>query len=259
MDPSCVKMKKGIVLDDPKKSIMDSSSFPPETSLPPAQFNEASKNFINLLAHVASPLIIEHFKQHHDFCLSCKHFDENFQAILAFDIKTRRIFFNTETFFTEDAYKNQWNKIQMKVAQQKSDEAVANANQEVAHILALVSCLESSNGSHCYNPYPPKQKTEGTQAGPDSESFWKGKGASSDGPLCLLCGQNGHKASDCTFTHSVKNIPIICIWQDKIILKASSTVICISHNIGRMHPWQTWNQYHPCLLCLQEHSSWGLI
>jgi hypothetical protein len=104
-DPSCVKMKKGIVLNNHKKSIMDSSFFPPENSLPPAQFNEASKFFINLLAYVASPLIIEHFKQYCDFCLSCKCFNENFQAILVFNIKTHRIFFNTKTVFTEDAYK----------------------------------------------------------------------------------------------------------------------------------------------------------
>ncbi|KAG1750608.1 uncharacterized protein EDB91DRAFT_698514 [Suillus paluster] len=61
-DPSSFRMKKGIVSDDPKKSVMDPSTFPPETSLSAAQFGEASENFINLLAHVASPLIIERFK-----------------------------------------------------------------------------------------------------------------------------------------------------------------------------------------------------
>jgi hypothetical protein len=249
-DPSCVKMKKGIVLDDPKRSIMDSSSFPPETSLPPAQFNEASKNFINLLAHVASPLIIERFKQHRDFCLSRKRFDENFQAILTFDIETRRIFFNTKTFFTEDAYKRRWEEIQMKVSQQKSDEAAANANREAARISALVSRLEGSGSSNRYNPYPPKPKTDGTHSTSDGKSFRKGKGAPSDGPLCLLCGQNGHKASDCTFTHTIKNTPVVCVWQDKIILKSSSAVVCISHNIGRCTPGKHGTDIiHVCSVC----------
>jgi len=249
-DPSCVKMKKGIVLDDPKRSIMDASSFPPEMSLPPAQFNEASKNFINLLAHVASPLIIERFKQHHDFCLSRKRFDENFQAILAFDIETRRIFFNTKTFFTEDAYKHRWEEIQLKVAQQKSDEASANANREAARIATLISRLEGSSSNNRYNPYPLKPKSDGSGANSDGKPFQKGKGASSDGPLCLLCGRNGHKASDCTFTHSVKNIPVVCVWQDKIILKLSSAVVCISHNIGRCSPGKHGADIlHICSVC----------
>ncbi|KAG1841589.1 hypothetical protein F4604DRAFT_1690330 [Suillus subluteus] len=34
LDPSCVKMKKGFVLNNPKKSIMDTSTFPVEASLP---------------------------------------------------------------------------------------------------------------------------------------------------------------------------------------------------------------------------------
>jgi hypothetical protein len=249
-DPSCVKMKKGIVLDDPKRSIMDASSFPPETSLPLAQFNEASKNFINLLVHVASPLIIERFKQHRDFCLSRKRFDENFQAILAFDIEMCRIFFNTKTFFTEDAYKRRWEEIQLKVAQQKSDEASANANREAACIAALISRLEGSSSNNRYNPYPPKSKTDGSGANTDGKSFRKGKGASSDGPLCLLCGRNGHKASDCTFTHSFKNAPVVCVWQDKIILKSSSAVVCISHNIGRCSPGKHGSDIiHVCSVC----------
>lgn len=97
--------------------------------------------------HVASPLIIERFKQHRDFCLSRKYFDENFQAILAFDIETRRIFFNMKTFFTEDAYKRRWEEIPLKVARQKSDEASAKPNREAARIAVLISRLEGSNSN----------------------------------------------------------------------------------------------------------------
>ncbi|KAG1724468.1 hypothetical protein EDB19DRAFT_1915514 [Suillus lakei] len=62
-DPSCMKMKKGLVMDDPKRTVMDMSvGFPVEMSLLPGQFNEAYTNFMKLLAIVVDKTIVQEFK-----------------------------------------------------------------------------------------------------------------------------------------------------------------------------------------------------
>ncbi|KAG1812023.1 hypothetical protein EV424DRAFT_1542243 [Suillus variegatus] len=89
-DPSCIKMTKGLVLDDPKLSVMDatSSGFPPESSLPADQFNEAFSNFIKLMRQVADSSIVQRIIDHCAFCMERDDFSENYRTILAFDIKT---------------------------------------------------------------------------------------------------------------------------------------------------------------------------
>ncbi|KAG1829552.1 hypothetical protein F4604DRAFT_2029613 [Suillus subluteus] len=99
-DPSCIKMRKGMILDDPKKLVLDASGFPAETTLQPADFHEATENFMQLLEHIAGPAIIERFKRHRKFCLSRKPFVDNYEAILAFDIETQRMFLSPFSEFT---------------------------------------------------------------------------------------------------------------------------------------------------------------
>ncbi|KAG2096756.1 uncharacterized protein F5147DRAFT_778261 [Suillus discolor] len=70
LDPSCVKMKKGLVLDNPKMSVMDTSTFPAESTLPADCFYEAYSNFLKMMAIVADEATIRHFVEHRDFCLS---------------------------------------------------------------------------------------------------------------------------------------------------------------------------------------------
>jgi hypothetical protein len=238
-DPSCITMKKGLVLDDLKKSVLDTSNFPAESTLTPVEFYEASENFLELLNIIAGPAVIEKFKEHRRFCLARRRFTNHYDAVLAFDIETRRLFFNTKTFLSEAAYEHRWNDTLTMVSHAKAEESAANATKEVTRLTALAARFETNSGSsnsHRYQPYPhSKPKLDGTNvsSSTDSKSFRKGKGASADGPLCLICGRNGHKASDCTHTLTVKNSQPVCQWQDKLVLKSSSAIVCISYNIGR--------------------------
>lgn len=237
-DPSCITMKKGLVLSDLKKSVLDTSAFPAESTITPVEFYEASENFMELLKIIGGPSVIEKFTAHRQFCLARRRFSNHFDAVVAFDIETRRLFFTTKTFLLEAAYEWRWNDTLMMVSHVKSEESSANTNKEVARLSALAARIESGGGSSsCYQPYPqgkPKSEGGGTSLNSDgNKSFRKGKGASSDGPLCLICGRNGHKAGDCTHTVTVKNAQPVCMWQDKLILKSSSAIICISYNIGR--------------------------
>ncbi|OAX30742.1 hypothetical protein K503DRAFT_806797 [Rhizopogon vinicolor AM-OR11-026] len=213
-DPSCIKIKKGLILDDPKRAVLDASGFPPETSLTADEFYEASENFIQLLPHCAGPAV------------------ENFNAVLAFDIKTRCIFFNTKTFLSDDAYAHHWNEIQSKITKKQAQDASESAFREVARLSALATRLEGGPSNNHYQPYQQRPKMDGVPSSSGGGPFRKGKGTSTDGPLCLICSRNGHKASDCTYTHSVKNAPVACTWRDKLLLKSSSAIICISYNIG---------------------------
>ncbi|KAG1717926.1 uncharacterized protein EDB91DRAFT_1090456 [Suillus paluster] len=252
-DPSCIIMKKGLVTDNPKKSVMDTSGFPPESSPSPIQFYEAYENFMELLNRIAGGAIQEKFRKHRLFCLSRKHFEENFSAVLAFNIETRRIFFNTKSLLTDAAYECCWNETLTKISRDKSDEAAANANRELQRLMALMSHFEGSNSNNRYHPYQnsAKLKADATaQLNTDGKSFRKGKEILSNGPLYLLCGRNGHKASNCTFTHTIKNSPLVCVWQGKIMLKSSSVIVCISHNIGRCTPGKHgMDIIHVCSIC----------
>jgi hypothetical protein len=237
-DPSCITMKKGLVLSDLKKSVLDTSVFPAESTLTPVEFYEASENFMELLRIIGGPTVIEKFTAHRQFCLARRRFTNHYDAVLAFDTEMRRLFFTTKTFLSEAAYERRWNDTLTMVSHTKSEESTANANKEVARLSALAARLESGGGSSSrYQPYPPaKPKSDGTNASSStdgSKSFRKGKGASSDGPLCLICGRNGHKAGDCTHTATIKNTQPVCSWQDKLILKSSSAIVCIGYNIGR--------------------------
>jgi hypothetical protein len=246
-DPSSVKLRKGLVLDDPKQSVLDTAGFPSETNLTAEEFYEASDNFVSLINLIAGPAVVERFKQHRSFCLSRKQFKDSFPAILAFDIETRRIFFNTQTFLADEAYTRRWNEIQIQVSQKKADDAAELAIRESARFSAL---LQQGGSSQRYAPYPSKKadsSLESSGGGP----FRRGKGpATSETSLCLLCGRTGHRASGCTHTHTAKNNPVFCMWADKLIAKGSNAVVCISFNFGKCNnPKHGSDITHVCSIC----------
>ncbi|KAG1836804.1 hypothetical protein DFJ58DRAFT_734749 [Suillus subalutaceus] len=113
LNPTCVKMKKGLILDDPKKSVMDTSIFPAESTLPADRFYKAYSNFLKMMALIADEAMIEWFVEHRDFCLSRDEFSDNSNAVLNFDIEICWKFFNSQTFCDPDAYMQRWNKIKI--------------------------------------------------------------------------------------------------------------------------------------------------
>jgi len=135
------------------KSVLNTSGFSSEMDLTPEEFYEASDNFVLLISLIAGPAVVgpQHFKQHGSFCLSHKQFKDSFPAILAFDIETRCMFFNTQTFLTDDAYKCHWNETQLKFSQKKADDAAELAIRESA---GLTTLLQKGSSSQRYAPYP---------------------------------------------------------------------------------------------------------
>ncbi|KAG1728441.1 hypothetical protein EDB19DRAFT_2027980 [Suillus lakei] len=232
-EPSCIKMTKGLVLDDPKQIVMDpaSSGFPPESSLPAEEFNEASANFIKLMRMIADPITVQRFVDHRAFCTDRDDFSANYRSILAFDIEIRRKFFNTLTFPDRSTYIERWKEIK-------------------------IDTRLDTNTSR-FQPYPNKRPTENSTSGGLSASdgnakpFRKGKGAqNTDQLLCIICSRLGHRASGCTHTHTSKNNAVISAWQGKLILKSSSAPICISFNIGRCQaPKHSNDVVHMCSIC----------
>ncbi|KAG2340213.1 hypothetical protein BDR05DRAFT_1002785 [Suillus weaverae] len=67
-DLSCITMKKGLVLSDLKKSILNTSNFPAESTLTPVEFYEAMDNFLELLKLITSHTMIEKFTTHRCVC-----------------------------------------------------------------------------------------------------------------------------------------------------------------------------------------------
>jgi hypothetical protein len=241
-DPSCVKMKKGLVMEDPKRSIMDTSSgFPAENTLLPGQFNEAYKNFLKLLAKVADKDIVQEFRDHREFLTERDDFNDNFDMVLAFDIEIRRKYFNTHTLMDEAAYIQRWNEVRIDTKMARQDQANANT---------------SSSSSNRYQPYPPRKNdapSSSSNATSDGKPFRRGKGenSSSDSLLCIICGRNGHKSNNCTHTQTTKGTSTICAWGDgKVSLKSNGSVVCISFNLGRCPaPKHSTDVLHVCSVC----------
>lgn len=230
-DPASVKMKKGLVTDDPKLFVMDTSSgFPPESSLPPHLFYEAASNFIRLLGLVADDATVKRFTDHRNFCLSRDEFGDNFDSILAFDVEIRRRFFNTHTFPSRVAYLDRWK-----------------------NVLIKTSLAQQGSSSSRYQPYPSRKPEYSSSAGTsnDGKPFRRSKGdQSSEHLLCVICGRLGHRASSCTHTHTTKNNPVVSMWTDKLVLKSSSAPICISFNIGKCSPTKhSGDIIHVCSIC----------
>ncbi|KAG1837227.1 hypothetical protein DFJ58DRAFT_734497 [Suillus subalutaceus] len=113
-DPSIIKMMKGLVLDNLELSVMDvSAGFLAETTLTGDKFYEAYRNFLKILKLIADDATVKCFKDHRDFCLLHDKFTDDFTSVLNFDIKTRRKFFNNQTFHHPDAYLQRWNKVKI--------------------------------------------------------------------------------------------------------------------------------------------------
>ncbi|KAG1720470.1 hypothetical protein EDB19DRAFT_1964631 [Suillus lakei] len=234
-DPGCVKMKKGLVSDDPKLFVMDTSaSFPPETSLPPHLFYEAALNFLRLLKVIADNFTVQWFKEHCNFCLSRDEIGDRFNAVLAFDIEVRRKFFNTHTFFSQSTYLDRWKDM-------KINTSLANTSQQ------------QNSSSSCYQPYPSRKPEGSAPAGSSNNGkpFRRSKGdQSTEHLLCIICGRLGHRASSCTHTHTAKNNPIVSMWAEKLVLKSSMAPICISFNIGCCNaPRHSADVVHVCSIC----------
>ncbi|KAG0700025.1 hypothetical protein DFH29DRAFT_1001492 [Suillus ampliporus] len=142
----------------------DISNFPPEDTLPAVEFYQASNNFIKLMSLVAGPAIVERFKQHRSFCLP--HIGERFRAILAFDIETRRMFFNTQSFLAEAAYERRWRAVELDILRLEF--------REVADRLrAAPEAAKFSSHSHRFHPY--HNKTSDVLAESSGGNFRKGK------------------------------------------------------------------------------------
>ncbi|KAG1751189.1 hypothetical protein EDB19DRAFT_1279399 [Suillus lakei] len=174
---------------------------------------------------VAEPAIVERFKEHRTFCLS--HLSERRRSVVAFDIETRRIFFNTESFLAQDAYLRRWRELDMDISYKELWVRIEEGQAAVQ---------EDAKSSHRFHPY--------------SKSLSDGSIRS----LCLICGRTGHKASDCTNAYTVKEGAVVCKWDGTLVLKSTSEVVCISFNMGRCG--HDHGRVHVCSICgSQDHDA----
>ncbi|KAG1770863.1 hypothetical protein EV702DRAFT_1202191 [Suillus placidus] len=191
----------------------DISTFPPEDTISEINFHQASHKFIGLMSLVASPAIVERFKAHRSFCLSHML---RFRTVVAFDIETRRVFFNTESFLEEDAYISRWKALDMDIVHKELSERI--------HEAAAVTV----KSDHRFHPYS-KSHSGNVRS------------------LCLICGRTDHKASDCTDPYTVKEEAVVCEWDGTLVLKSTAEVVCIAFNIGRCGLDHA--RVHVCSIC----------
>lgn len=232
-DPSCVKLKKGLVLNDPKMIVMDTSNgFPHESTITADVFFEAQSNFLKLLNLIADDVVVARFKGHRKFCMSRDEYTSNFPAVLRFDTETRRRFFNTSIFLDPDTYRERWSEVKIDARMDRD---------------------RGNTGGARFNPYPPRKPDAPSGAGSSSDGkpFRRGKGeTSTDHLLCVICGRTGHKSSGCTHTQTCKGTAPVCMSQDnKIVLRTTKEVVCIAYNLGRCPARHGPEILHVCSQC----------
>ncbi|KAG1772420.1 hypothetical protein EDD22DRAFT_433705 [Suillus occidentalis] len=193
----------------------DPSTFPLENTISEIDFHQASYKFIDLMSLLASPSIVEWFKTHQSFCLSHMR---KFRVVVAFDIETRRRFFNTERVLSEDAYLSRWNALDADMFHKELSERVDQAK----------AVIENSKSDNRFHPYSKTQPGNGHS-------------------LCLICGRTGHKASECSDAYTVKEGAVVCEWNGTLVLKATSEVVCMLFNVGRCD--REHERVHVCSIC----------
>ncbi|KAG1745962.1 uncharacterized protein EDB91DRAFT_134832 [Suillus paluster] len=142
---------------------------------------------------VANPAIVERFKQHRSFCLS-RGMRKDYRAILAFDIETRQIFFNTQSFLLDAAYERRWHEVELETLHLEVSEAADRVAREATKLSAH---------SHRFHPYHRDNKGSDELAGSSGGNFRKGKCVyESDVCLYFFCSRTGHRVSRCTHIQS---------------------------------------------------------
>lgn len=191
----------------------DPSTFPLENTIDQIDFYQASSKFIDLMSIIACPSIVEWFKTHHEFCQS--HMGR-FRVVVAFDIETRRRFFNSQTLLSEEAYQKRWRALDSDIFHKELSERI----EETKAVL--------DKTDHRFHPYSKSQPG-------NAHSF------------CLICGRTGHIASECSDAYTVKEGAVVCEWNGTLVLKSTAKVVCILFNKGKCS--REHERVHVCSIC----------
>jgi len=204
--------------DGTKIRILDLTEFPDEANMDMYQWYDAWHRFSDFIEKNADESIKKRWKDHFEFLKGQDEFENNFKAILRFDIEERTRYFTSPHSVDPTDYPRRFAQLQLQVMQEQLN----------AQILAMSSKASPTserfpNSSRRFTPYT-KDKTFTTTNSTDSPKSFRSP------PLCFICRRE-HKISACNETSTTEGKQTFAKRVDRQIVKRDGgNPICFFFN-----------------------------
>ncbi|TFK78015.1 hypothetical protein K466DRAFT_607415 [Polyporus arcularius HHB13444] len=234
--------------------VLDLSAFGSEHAIDAQDWHEAWGNFLHFLPEICGPRETQRFRDHFDYLCQLEWFREEFSAVLEFDIKTRRIWFNApadkKPFFQVGAstYVSQLSEIRLRKMNARFSGRPVQTGR--FHPYAIAAPAATS-----YGAAPLSRPAQGTNHGRQQQPFQEGRAGEAAGGICLVCAGSGHRARDCSSTALRTGRPAHSIWANgKLVSSLGRRPICAAWNVGGVLPCKSSRcpkapGCHSCSLC----------
>ncbi|GBE88972.1 hypothetical protein SCP_1403800 [Sparassis crispa] len=175
-----------------KRALIDIAQWPDEQTLKPEEWRDAWRNYFEILPAVCDDEIVKHFSEHYMWLSGQSDFNRIFSVILAFDIDVHCRYFLTKKTFIVDSksYNDHFLKVRL--------EHIEKGTPGTLPILTtpIASSSQTPYRTPSHSPDSRRPCRDGA-AGSTAKPFRDGRASASTSMLCLICGESGHRASQC--------------------------------------------------------------
>ncbi|GBE80149.1 hypothetical protein SCP_0213520 [Sparassis crispa] len=210
-----------------KRALIDIAQWPDEQMLKPEDWRDAWRNYFEILPAVCDDEIVKRFSEHYMWLSGQSDFNRIFPVILAFDIDVRRGYFLTKKTFVVDSksYNDHFLKIRL--------EHIEKGTRSTLPIPAapIAGSSQTLYRTPSHSPDSRRPRRDGT-ADSTAKPFREGRASASTSMLCLICGESGHRASQCGRSTLSNGKPAFTVWENKKLLAISTRAeICLTWNV----------------------------
>lgn len=218
-DPAVLTLKKHpMPMNQGTIRVLDTACWPGEADLSKETWRDAYKNFLKVVAKIATAEIVDRFREHFEYLEDSDDIKADFRAVLAFDIEIRQRYVTEKKEFVvgSRAYENllartRTDRNTKMLEQQSSGFGIARGpierggRENRAHGEQRGATGKADEGSHSF------------RGGSDGASSFRG-GQSFRGdkrePSCLRCARPGHKAQSCTQITTASGGRVFAVWHN---------------------------------------------
>lgn len=224
--------------------------FGSEAGLSSALWKEAWSNYEGYLDSACEPGsgIAERWKGHYQDLSRRPTFEQDFAAILEFDIDQRILYFNNP--FTYDTI----------VWHAKLGEAISkHHNQQSSKRIETLERRISQTNTAGRPSFPgSSSRFQPYQRPVRSSSFPAGSSGAPAAGICVICGAGSHSGRDCVARTTVKGRPVVARWDKGALrsVKDEKSYFCFWHNISTCAKSRdVCSGKHICSICGGNHGA----
>ncbi|TFK78165.1 hypothetical protein K466DRAFT_571011, partial [Polyporus arcularius HHB13444] len=240
--------------------ILDLSGCPNERTLDPDQWRDAWSNLLKIMDRVVRPREAERWLTHFEYLYDLEWFRDEFQAVLEFDVDLRKSWFledpnNKSPFVVGDGdYLRELGEVRLRCLRKHMDARPRTPPPRYAH-------QSRSPARPSYQTRPERfddrrgAADHGGRMREREMPFRGGRPAGSSGGLCLICGESGHRAKECSQTTMVGGgRPFATYSGNRLVAIQGRGHLCAAWNAGGLDPCKSracpnTHQCHRCSFC----------